>query len=179
MFRFACLFANSLLHSLTTTSSARERNAVWQLAKARKANTKIFASTVPEAFWNEPEHDGLASGAAVARVVHRAWDIAARVPNNFRSGGLASHAASMTSDGMTYGPSIGSDVAAKHVSPSLNAPDRTRDLGEGMQRLRLCVSLLQKQVHVSYQRRAPRCCCPHFSRRWCRMCRYTGCGCQA
>jgi hypothetical protein len=181
VFRFACSFANSLLHSLTTASSARERNAVWLLEKARKANTKIFASTVPEAFWNEPAHAGLTSGAAVAGAVHRAWDIAARVPKDFHSRGLAAHAASPTSDGIAYGRSIGSDVAAKHVCPSLNehAPDRSRDLGEGMQRLRLCVSLLQKQVHVSDQRRAPRSCFSHFSLRWCRTCRYTGCGCQA
>ena len=29
------------------------------------------------------------------------------------------------------------------------ASEHTRDTGEGMERLRLCVSLLQKQVHVS------------------------------
>ena len=42
-------------------------------------------------------------------------------------------------------------AAAGKVAVDDKENDRSRGIGEGMERLRLCVSLLQKQVHVGAQ----------------------------
>ncbi len=144
-----CLTATRLI-PFTVLSSARERNAVWLLEKARKANTKIFAGAVPDAFWNGPVDAGPSSGAAAAEAVHIAWDIAARVPRHSRSRGQRLNVSASARDGVPHQRSISSDDStARGAAIDEKANHRTRDLGEGMERLRLCVSLLQKQVHVS------------------------------
>jgi hypothetical protein len=146
-FAHDCLPATQLM-PFTSSFSARERNAVWLLEKVRKVNTKIFAGAVPEALWNESAEVGISSGAAVAEAVHNAWDIAARVPKHLHFRGQGFHSSASTSIGTNGQQSIASnDSAARGVS--FIEKSTHRDLGEGMERLRLCVSLLQKQVHVS------------------------------
>jgi hypothetical protein len=91
------------------------------------------------------------SGAAAASVVHEAWDIAARVPSNARSRSNYSHASVPARDGIVFesSSSTASHFTTAHGSHENDYRiDRTRDLGEGMERLRLCVSLLKKQVQV-------------------------------
>jgi hypothetical protein len=48
--------------SLTIVSSSRERNAVWLLEKARKANTRMLASVVPEEYCDGISAEALWNG---------------------------------------------------------------------------------------------------------------------
>ena len=89
----------------------------------------------------------LCSGTvAAAEAVHEAWEVAAngRRPSPFRG---TSHASNY---GIPHGSSLGPQFAAERgCAAHAKGADDARDLGQGMERLRLCVSLLQKQVHVS------------------------------
>ena len=87
------------------------------------------------------------SGAAAALAVHEAWDIAARVPKHTHSRSNATHASVPASDGIVF-ENISSFPVAQGSQENLKGTDRSRELGEGMERLRLCVSLLKKQVQV-------------------------------
>jgi hypothetical protein len=145
----SCFARDCILNPLTVCFSARERNAVWLLEKARKINTKALAGAVPDSYWIEPGKGDL-STAAEAEPVRNFWDIAARVPKNARVRGRASHYFAPPSDDVPYQRgTVADDSAARVVTSGEPAQHRARELGEGMERLRLCVSLLQKQVHVS------------------------------
>ncbi len=91
------------------------------------------------------------SAAAVAQVVHEAWDIATGVGGKISWGALS----------RDHFPANAASASAQHAGVHVAAAgkvavvdkenDRSRGIGEGMERLRLCVSLLQKQVHVGAQ----------------------------
>ena len=94
-------------------------------------------------------NDSLSSGADAADAVREAWDITTSVRRAMPLRG-DSHASFPQNIGSAS--SIGAFphyAAGRNVAVHEKGTQQTRDLGEGMERLRLCVSLLQKQVHVS------------------------------
>jgi hypothetical protein len=94
-------------------------------------------------------NDSLSSRADAADAVREAWDIATSVRRAMPLRG-DSHASFPQNVGSASAIGAFPQYAAgRHVAVHEKGTQQTRDLGEGMERLRLCVSLLQKQVHVS------------------------------
>jgi hypothetical protein len=149
-------------HSTHNCSSSRQRNAVWLLEKARKVNTRMLASAVPEALWSgrcaqttlfHPFDADVVrfSAAAVAQVVHEAWDVATGVGGKMSWGTQSrDHFPANAVSASAPNAALYAAAAGK-VAVDDKENDRSRGIGDGMERLRLCVSLLQKQVHVGAQ----------------------------
>jgi hypothetical protein len=62
------IFTSRFTIHFTTLSSSRERNAVWLLEKARKANTRLLAAAVPDALCNPSYPEALWSSRCFLRL---------------------------------------------------------------------------------------------------------------